>query len=217
MPRSLGNTDVTSSSSTLATFQITAQPATITLGPTLTFAYTGSQIPVAVTTTPAGLAYTETYAGIAPTVYAQSSTPPIHPGTYTVAATITDPNYSGTATATEVIAPVSPQMILSLDRSSSNPSVYGTAVSFDLNVNNGAAPAPCPTGTVQFYVNGSIGIGGDPARFVRLVRVLSDCDAPGGCQTPSMRFTAAMRTIPAASQRHVQHADPDRDRQTPRE
>ena len=149
-----GNTDVTSSSSTLVTFTITALPATISLGPQpLNFAYTGSQVPVTVTTTPTGLTYSISYTGITPTVYAQSSTPPTNPGSYTVVATITNPNYSGTATGTEVIGPITPPMILSLDPGSSNPSLYGTAVSFDLNVNNGAAPAPCPTGTVQFYVN----------------------------------------------------------------
>ena len=150
-----GNTDVTSSSSTLQTFQITALAETITLG-NLTEAYTGNQAAVTVTTAPvAGLAYTITYEGTGGTTYALTSTPPTEPGTYTVVATITAPNYAGMATGTLTIGPIAPPMILSLDGGSSNPSVYGTAVAFDLDVNNGAAPAPCPTGTVQFYVNGT--------------------------------------------------------------
>ena len=150
----LGNANVTSSTSTLETFQITALPATITLG-NLTESYTGNQATVSVTTLPASLAYTISYVGIAPTVYALSSAPPVNPGSYTVVATITDPNYSGTTTQTLTIGPITPPMILSLNPGSSNPSLYGTGVGFDLDVNNGAAPAPCPTGSVQFYVNGT--------------------------------------------------------------
>jgi hypothetical protein len=150
-----GNADVTSSASLLETFQITALPATITLG-NLTESYTGNQAAVTVTTTPPSLAYTISYTGIAPTVYAQSSTPPVNPGSYTVVATITDPNYSGTTTQTLTIGPITPPMILSLNPGDpAPPFLYGSAVSFDLDVNNGAAPAPCPTGTVQFYVNGT--------------------------------------------------------------
>ena len=151
-----GNGNVASSASLLETFQITALPATITLGNVPNEPYTGNQATVTVTTVPASLAYTISYTGVAPTVYAQSSTPPVNPGTYTVVATITDPNYSGTTgPQTLIIGPIIPPMILSLNPGSTSPSLYGTAVSFNLDVNNGAAPAPCPTGSVQFYVNGT--------------------------------------------------------------
>jgi fibronectin type 3 domain-containing protein len=70
-------------------------PATITLGD-LTHAYDGFQKAPSVTTAPAGRSVSLTYNG--------STTEPADPGSYPVVATITDPNYTGTASATMVIA-----------------------------------------------------------------------------------------------------------------
>ncbi len=61
----------------------------------LTQIYDGTPKSVTVTTNPAGLSVSVTYDG--------SSTPPTGTGTYAVVATITDPNYSGTANGTFVI------------------------------------------------------------------------------------------------------------------
>jgi autotransporter-associated beta strand protein len=63
-------------------------PASVTLG-NLTQTYNGSPKPVSVTTSPPGLAHTVTYNG--------SGTVPTNAGTYAVVATITAPNYTGSA------------------------------------------------------------------------------------------------------------------------
>lgn len=70
--------------------------ANVTLG-NLSQTYTGTPRPVTVATDPAGLAVTVTYNG--------SATAPTNKGSYAVVATVTDPNYSGRATGTLVIAP----------------------------------------------------------------------------------------------------------------
>lgn len=89
---SIANANYRGSSS--ATLVIAPASATITLG-ALTQAYDGTPQSVTTTTTPAGLAVSVTYNG--------SATAPTIPGTYAVVATITDPNYSGTASGTLVI------------------------------------------------------------------------------------------------------------------
>jgi hypothetical protein len=61
----------------------------------LVHTYDGSPKPVTATTTPEGLAVSITYDG--------SPTPPTNAGSYAVAASVTDPNYQGTASETLVI------------------------------------------------------------------------------------------------------------------
>ena len=73
------------------TFEIKPISATISLS-NLSRTYTGSPLSPTVTTIPAGLSYTLTGA------------PKTNAGTYPVTATITNPNYSGTAAGTFVIA-----------------------------------------------------------------------------------------------------------------
>ena len=74
---------------------INPAPATVILG-NLTQIFNGAPKMVSVGTNPAGLATTVTYNGTA--------TPPTAIGSYAVTAIITDPNYSGTANGTLVIA-----------------------------------------------------------------------------------------------------------------
>jgi sugar lactone lactonase YvrE len=69
--------------------------ATITLG-NLAQIYTGFPLSATATTVPSGLAVSFTYNG--------SETAPTAPGSYTVVAIITDPNYQGSATATLVVS-----------------------------------------------------------------------------------------------------------------
>lgn len=76
------------------TLTIAAVNATVTLG-NLRQAYDGTPKSVTVVTNPANLPFTVTYNG--------SATAPTNPGTYTVVATINDPNYSGTLTGQLVI------------------------------------------------------------------------------------------------------------------
>ncbi len=71
------------------------QPATITLG-NLSQTYDGAPKAATATTNPAGLAVTFTYDG--------STTVPTNAGSYTVVATIRDPNYQGSAGGTLTVA-----------------------------------------------------------------------------------------------------------------
>ena len=73
-------------------------PVSVTV-PDTTVTYDGTPKPVPPTVTPA-VAYAVTYTGISPTVYATSSTAPTEPGSYTVVATVTDPNYTGSGSGT---------------------------------------------------------------------------------------------------------------------
>lgn len=86
-----------SSGNTTRAVSLTVNPiaATVTLG-SLNQTYDGTPKPVTVTTSPAGLAHSVTYGGV--------STVPTNAGSYAVVATITDPNYSGSASGTLVIS-----------------------------------------------------------------------------------------------------------------
>ena len=77
-----------------ATLVIERVPVTVTLG-NLYQTYDGTPKAVTVATTPPGVSVMVTYNG--------STTPPTEPGRYSVVATLTDPNYRGSASATLTI------------------------------------------------------------------------------------------------------------------
>jgi hypothetical protein len=81
---------------------VTATPATVVLS-NLTATYTGAPRLAVATTTPAGLPVVVTYNG--------SATPPVDAGSYAVVATVNDPNYSGRATGTLVVAKASQSIV----------------------------------------------------------------------------------------------------------
>jgi len=84
-----------------ASFVVSQLPATVIIDPaSLSTTYDGTPKAVTVTTIPAGRAVAVTYAG--------SATAPTNAGTYAVVATVTDPNYVGSATASLVIAKAIP-------------------------------------------------------------------------------------------------------------
>jgi len=85
--------------SATGTFIISPATATVTLG-NLTQAYTGGALSPSVTTSPSGLAYSLTGA------------PDTNAGSYPVTATVTDPNYTGSATGTFVINPATATVTL---------------------------------------------------------------------------------------------------------
>ena len=89
-------TDPNYTGSTTATLVIEPAAATLTLT-ALTLTYDGNPKPASATTEPDGLTVAIIYNG--------NPTAPTNAGSYTVAANITDPNYTGSATATLVIAP----------------------------------------------------------------------------------------------------------------
>jgi hypothetical protein len=112
------------SSDSSQTLTITAATPTITLG-SLTQTYNGSPRAASATTTPTGLTVTFTYTGIGSTTYPTSATAPTRAGSYTVAATVSNPNYTGTASGTLVIN----QATLSVTWATSPAITYGTALS----------------------------------------------------------------------------------------
>jgi hypothetical protein len=85
------------------TLTIAAASASVTLG-SLAQTYTGSPMAATYVTTPGGLTASLTYTGTGGTVYATSATPPTNAGSYTVAATITSPGYTGSTSGTLVIS-----------------------------------------------------------------------------------------------------------------
>jgi hypothetical protein len=98
-----------SSSDSSQTLTVERAAAGVTLAPSsLSQSYTGSPISVTSTTNPAGLNVTYTYNG--------SSTAPTAAGSYPVVATVNDPNYSGTATGTLVIAKAAATVALTPSR-----------------------------------------------------------------------------------------------------
>lgn len=90
-------------STATGTVTIAKAAATLTLS-NLAVKASGSQKPVTVLSVPSGLATSVTYT---PSGGSATSTPPSNAGSYAVAATVTDPNYTGTATGTLVISALS--------------------------------------------------------------------------------------------------------------
>ena len=96
-------TDANYTGTANAVFTITKATATVTFtASTLSQTYTGSPLSAAATVTPSSIPVSEltyTYTGTGSTTYASSTTPPTSGGTYTVSASLTDVNYTGTASA----------------------------------------------------------------------------------------------------------------------
>jgi len=133
---------------TLVISQATATVALSGLAET----YTGSPIAATATTNPAGKTVTFTYTGISGTNYVTSSTPPTAAGSYSVVATISDTNYSGTATGTLIISQASSPVNLT---SSVNPVLTTNPTTLTAIV---SATQGTPTGSVSF-LDGSTLIG----------------------------------------------------------
>ncbi|MFL6337348.1 MAG: pectinesterase family protein [Pyrinomonadaceae bacterium] len=122
----------------------TKETAAVTLS-NLAQSFNGSPVAVTVTTEPAGLPVTVTYNG--------STTPPTAIGSYTVVATVNDPNYQGSTTGTLVIDRTPISVILSnleqtYDGSPKAATVSTTPVGPVVNVTyNGSATPPSAVGT----------------------------------------------------------------------
>jgi hypothetical protein len=126
------------------TINVLNNKADITFG-NLNQTYDGNPKPVTVTTNPGGLSYNLTYNG--------STTAPKDAGSYAVVATISDPNYSGTASDTLVIS----KAVATVNLSSPSYTYDGTAKTATatttptgLNVSityNNSATAPANAGT----------------------------------------------------------------------
>ena len=130
--------DPSYSGSTSGTLTIAQKPETLTLS-NLSQVYDGNPKSVTVTVSPdTTLAYSVTYNG--------SSTPPTAVGTYTVVAMVTDPNYTGSSTATLTITAASaPDVAVSISNGRSYVQ-YGKQLVYTIVVtNNGTADASSVT------------------------------------------------------------------------
>ena len=140
----LGNYNITYNT---APFTITPAAVMINLSD-MTQTYTGTAEAPTVSTLPTGVVVMPTYTGLS-NGYGPSTAPPTDPGTYTVTVAVMDPNYSGGTSGTFTIGQLDPALNLGLLSGMPEPSPYGTMVYFSLAM----ATSPCPTGTVQFYVD----------------------------------------------------------------
>ena len=106
------------------TLAITKGTAIVTLGG-LTQNYDGTPKAVTCPTIPSNLATTISYSGTGTTTYAASGTAPTNVGTYSIIATVSDPNYSGSASGTLVISKANSVITWATPTSIT----YGTALS----------------------------------------------------------------------------------------
>jgi len=124
----------TSATTSATTFTVGQAPAIVTLS-NLSQTYTGAPLSVSVTTTPVGLALSVTYNG--------STTPPTTAGSYAVVATVSNPNYAGSASGTLTIAKAATTIIFSANPA--NP-IRGQSVLLSATVIGAGQPG----GTVVF-------------------------------------------------------------------
>jgi sugar lactone lactonase YvrE len=144
-------TSANSSGTATGTLVIAKAAATVTLA-NLAQTYTGSPLTATAASSPTGLTVGLTYTGTNGTMYGPSSTPPTSVGSYTVAGTVSNPNYAGTASGTMVISQLTSATSLS---SSANPVLAQTALTFTATVS--AVPGT-PIGAVSF-LDGTTPIG----------------------------------------------------------
>ncbi len=133
-------------------------PATVVLNPgTLNQIYDGSPKVVTASTTPPGLALATTYNG--------NATPPTAAGTYTVVATVNNPNFAGSTNGTLTVTPAA-LTITASDRSKT----YGQAVSFvGTEFTSSALPNSEAVGLVTLTSSGAVataGVSGSPFSIV---------------------------------------------------
>jgi hypothetical protein len=129
-----------------ANVTVTKATASVTLG-SLTQTYTGTPLSVTSTTNPEGLNVFYTYNG--------SSAAPTAPGSYAVIATVSDSNYTGTATGTLIISKAA--ATVTLTPSSLNQTYTGSPLSVTSTTNpaglnvtytyNGSSTAPTSAGS----------------------------------------------------------------------
>jgi hypothetical protein len=129
------------------TLVISKAPATLTFTGPLTVTYNGTQQLVTVATSPAGLSTSAvTYNG--------GTTPPTNAGSYAISATVTDPNYQGSASGTLTIAPATSNVLVDAKTVSSS---KNTQISLTASVYaSGATPVPAVNqGTLTFSFTGA--------------------------------------------------------------
>jgi hypothetical protein len=132
-------TDANYAGTASGTFIINKAAATVALS-NLTQTYTGAALSPTVTTTPSGLSYSLTGA------------PDTNGGSYPVTATVTDPNYSGTASGTFVINKASQTITLTGAPVSA---IFGTSFTVTATASSSLIPAFTATGGCTVVDNGN--------------------------------------------------------------
>jgi sugar lactone lactonase YvrE len=142
--------------------------ATVALG-NLSAMYDGQPKPLSVTTTPPGLPVSVTYNG--------SPTPPTASGSYAVVATVTDSNYTGSASGTLTIARRNAVAAATGWYVSNNTTVTGANTNSPLlNANNGNGTTGAATNFYTFFEPVTLANVGDSVRITGTATV----NAPGG-------------------------------------
>ncbi len=134
-----GDANFNNISDTTKTLTVTGITSTVTLS-NLSQTYDGTAKAVTVTTSPSGLSVSITYNG--------SGTAPSAAGSYNVVATVTTPNYSGSATGTLTISKVTPAFS-SLSAPSINQGTTPTTLSGAIK-----SGTLVPSGSVSITLNG---------------------------------------------------------------
>ena len=169
------------------TLTITPAAATVTLG-SLNHIYNGASHGVTMTTAPINLATSVTYAG--------GTTLPVNAGSYAVVATITDLNYSGTATGSLVISKAAATVTLSGLTTTYNGASHGvTMTTAPINL---AATVTYAGGTTVPVNAGSYAV----------VATITDLNY-FGTANGTLRITQASQTITFPPLRNVALGDAD--------
>ncbi len=156
---------------------VTKATGSVSLG-SLAQTYDGTSRVATATTTPAGKTVTFTYDG--------SSTAPTNAGTYVVVGTISDTNYSGTATGSLVVAKAAGSVSLG----SLTPTYDGTA--------HAATATTTPSGkTVTFTYNGSATVPTNAGSYT-VVGTINDTNY-SGTATSSLVIAQASATVSLGS------------------
>ncbi len=171
-----GNENVQTATSVERTLTTLQGTATVTLG-NLAAMYDGQPKPVSVTTIPAGLPVSVTYNG--------SPTPPTASGSYAIAASVTDPNYNGSAAGTLTIARRTSIAPVTGWRVSNNTTVTGADTNSPLlNANNGNGTTGAATNFYTFFEPVTLANVGDSVRITGTATV----NAPGGTSGQGVWF-----------------------------
>ena len=155
--------------------------ATVTIS-NLSATYDGNSHAVQVSTDPAGLAVDVTYNG--------SSTPPTDAGTYTVVATVNDPNWAGSATSTLVI-----------DKAVATITLGALNTTYDGNT-HAATITTSPTGLAADVTYNASATEPTDAGTYTVVATVNDQDYTGTA-TDSLVIDKAPATVTLADLNHV--------------
>jgi len=174
-----GNNAYLAAATVSQSFMVNAGTATVTLS-SLNQTYTGSPVTATATTNPAGLAVNLTYNG--------STTPRTTVNSYTVVATISDPDYQGSAAGTLLISKATPAISWATPASM----VYGTAL--DAAQLNATASVP---GTFSYSAAAGTVLGEGTHTLTATFTPTDAADYTTATQTVALTVTSATLQVTA--------------------